>query len=176
MTVLVAVRTSTAVVFAADSKLTTQGFVGFDPNGDPLFVPQTYDNAVKLGIDSSRTLIAAITGNASLGEMNVIDFLSRARGTFLNELQQLAYIENLILGMGKMRFDYWTNLQLAPARWPFTAVLIATTSADTSQPRVWRVSFAEDRCEVDPIYLSQVYGWTAVTTMHIALCTAIVQT
>jgi hypothetical protein len=151
MTVLVAVRTSTAVVFAADSKLTTQGFVGFDPNGDPLFVPQTYDNAVKLGFDASRTLIAAVTGNASMGEMNVIDYLSQAQGVFGTDLEQDEYIQRLILSMGKMRFDYWTNLQLASARWPFTAVLIATTSAQTSQPRVWRVSFAEDRCEVDPI-------------------------
>ena len=75
MTVLVAVRTSTAVVFAADSKLTTQGFIGFDTNGDPQFVPQTYDNAIKIGHDAAKTLIAAVTGNSTLGEYRRIGFL-----------------------------------------------------------------------------------------------------
>ncbi len=153
MTILIVVRTASAVVFAADSKLTTQGFVGFDTNGDPLFIPQTYDNAVKIGHDRNKTLMAAVTGNAAVGEIGVIDFLSQAKGQFTDDAGQDAYIQELILRMGKMRFDYWTSLQLAQDRWPFTGILIATTSPQTSQPRLWRVSFVEDRCEVDQILL-----------------------
>jgi len=48
MTVAVTVRTGSAVVFAADSKVTTSGITGRDENGDPRWVEQTYENATEL--------------------------------------------------------------------------------------------------------------------------------
>ncbi len=49
MTIAVTVRTGSAVVFAADSKVTTSGIVGRDENGDLRRVEQIWDNATELG-------------------------------------------------------------------------------------------------------------------------------
>jgi hypothetical protein len=151
MTVLIAVRTASAVVFAADSKLTTSSFAGFDTNGDPLFLPQTYDNAVKIWHDLNKTFMVALAGNVSVGERGVIDFLSQADGTFRDDADQDEYIFGQIVGLGSLRFDYWSRLRVPKDRWPSTALLIATTSPVTAQPRLWRISFEEDRCEADEI-------------------------
>jgi len=48
VTVAISIQTSSATVFAADSKLTTSGLVGFDDKGEPQFVSQTYDSATKI--------------------------------------------------------------------------------------------------------------------------------
>lgn len=153
MTVLVAVRTASTVVFAADSKLTTSSLVGFDTNGDPQFLPQTYDNAVKLGHDLDRSFIVALTGNATFGDYGVIDFLSQARsvGSITNEAGQDAYLHWLIADLAHIRFEYWESRQVPRDRWPVTALLLATTSPETKRPRLWRICFDEDRCEADPI-------------------------
>jgi predicted transcriptional regulator len=66
MTIEIAVRTSSAVVFAADSKLTTSGLVGFEQDGKPRFVQQSYDNAVKLVSDQNRVLMAMVAGQVTL--------------------------------------------------------------------------------------------------------------
>jgi hypothetical protein len=74
MTVVVAVKTGSAAILAADSKLTTRCFAGFDPEGKPRFIDQTYDHAVKLVADRSETAIAAFAGNGNIGEQNAVDF------------------------------------------------------------------------------------------------------
>lgn len=73
MTIEVAVRTNSAVVFAADSKLTTSGLVGLEQNGKPRFVQQSYDNAVKLGCDRNGLLMAMIAGQITLGDLDPLE-------------------------------------------------------------------------------------------------------
>jgi len=140
-------------VFAADSKLTTEAFVGLDTNGDPQFLPQTYDNAVKLGHDRNKSFMVAVTGNASVGERSVIDFVSQTASprTVIDDVTQDQYLRGVIVGMGSLRFNYWTALTVPADRWPLTAFLLATTSPSASRPRVWRVAFVEDRCEISEI-------------------------
>jgi hypothetical protein len=55
VTIAVSIRTSTDVVFAADSRLTTYGRAGYDTKGEPIIVPQTYENATKIVRDTSGT-------------------------------------------------------------------------------------------------------------------------
>jgi hypothetical protein len=76
MTILVAVRTGSAVVMAADSKLTTQSCVGKNPDGTLNWVPQTYDHAFKI-TQGSETAIAAFAGHSNIGEQNAVDYFAR---------------------------------------------------------------------------------------------------
>ena len=62
MTIAIAIRTGSAVVFAADSKLTTSGLLGFDQDGGPIWERQTYDNAVKVVHDRNQILMAMVAG------------------------------------------------------------------------------------------------------------------
>ena len=73
MTIAVAVRTGSAVLFAADSKLTTSGIVGFEENGDPRGVEQTYDNATKVVHDRSKMVMAMVAGYANIGSETAMD-------------------------------------------------------------------------------------------------------
>ena len=77
MTVLVAVRTGSAAILAADSKLSTQAYVGKDPDGSPRYQPQTYDHAVKIAQDLSGMAIAAFAGYANIGAQNAVDYFGR---------------------------------------------------------------------------------------------------
>ncbi len=146
MTVEIAVRTQSALVLAADSKLTTSSFVGFNRRKKPQFLTQTYDNAVKIAQDRDGSFIAAVAGNASLGEVSALDFVSKntGAGNLLTETAQDEYFADLIFQMGKIRYDFWHKLQLSVANWPSTTILVAAISPTTSLPRVWRVEFSED--------------------------------
>ncbi len=76
MTIAVAIKTGSAVVFAADSKVTTQGIAGLGDDGTPNLVTQTYDNAYKIAHDRSRRLMAMVAGAANLGRVPAPDFIS----------------------------------------------------------------------------------------------------
>ncbi len=47
MTIAIAIKTGAAVVFGADSKVTTRGLAGYDDKDEPIWREQTYDNAFK---------------------------------------------------------------------------------------------------------------------------------
>ncbi len=150
MTIEIAVRTQSTVVIAADSKLTTSSFVGFNRRKKPQFLTQTYDNAIKLARDLDESFIATVSGNASLGEVSVIDFLSQCKGAgnLVPETGQDDYFARLIYEMGKARFDFWSRYQIPIADWPSTVILIAAISPNSRVPRVWRVVFERNVCEV----------------------------
>jgi hypothetical protein len=108
MTIAVSIRTGTAAVFAADSKLTTRGLVGFDESGEPQFVNQTYDNATKIVADLGGFAIAMIAGSASLGEMSVMDYVAaRHIQEGANDQQQEAAIREFAQKMADERVAYW---------------------------------------------------------------------
>lgn len=153
MTVEIAVRTASAVVFAADSKLTTRSLVGFDKKGHPEFLIQTYDNAIKLGHDVDKHLIAAVAGNGSLGNKSVIDHLSQQRPKIaqVSDNNQEQYLAEALWEMGAIRFDFWTGLKVPVAQWPDTVVLTATISPSDSRPRVWRAVYEQNTCVVQEI-------------------------
>ena len=75
MTIAVAIRTGSAVVFAADSKVTTSGVVGINEDGSPRWLEQTYDNATKIVHDLNQHVMAMVVGHANLGSGSATDFI-----------------------------------------------------------------------------------------------------
>ena len=82
MTIAVAIRTSSAVVFAADSKVTTAGLEGFTAAGEPIWVDQTYDHATKIVHDLSGIVMAMVAGHASAGMIPATDIICAQRFTW----------------------------------------------------------------------------------------------
>src|SRR5262252_2772286 len=76
LTIAVAIRTGSAVVFAADSKVTTRGVIGLDGKGVPVWVEQTYDNANKVVHDRTARVMAMVAGAANIGRTSATDFIS----------------------------------------------------------------------------------------------------
>ena len=137
MTIEVAVRTGSAVVFAADSKITTSGFIGFEENGDPRWVEQTYDNATKVVHDRGKILMAMVAGEANIGQEAASDFLMR------QGLDQLAYsedqdseISHLVDRMVDQKKGYWETTQIPKEDWPGPILLLATPSSKENNPLV----------------------------------------
>jgi hypothetical protein len=154
VTIAVSIRTDTAAVFAADSKLTTSGLAGLDDTGEPVFVNQTYDNATKIVQDSSGFSIAMVAGSASLGSIGVLDYISSSavpRGG--DPDQQEALITEFAEGMGKLRAAYWHDTKLTPDRWPTTAVLLALAPAYSRSPIVRRMVFREEAPQITKVTL-----------------------
>ncbi|MBI3636363.1 MAG: hypothetical protein HY216_09140, partial [Candidatus Rokubacteria bacterium] len=113
MTIAIAVRTSTAAVFAADSKLTTQVFVGRDADGQPQFLPQTYDNATKIVQDSSGHAVALFAGEASLGKLTFMDYVESSAVPISDKLpEQEALIQGFAGGIADLRAAYYRGIQV----------------------------------------------------------------
>lgn len=140
MTIAVAVRTESAVVFAADSKITTSGVAGYEEDGSPRWVEQTYDNATKVVHDRSQTLMAMVAGHANIGRVTATDFVSTQSlelpGSRENQDQQIA---SVVSAMVYRKRDYWATTQVPPENWPGPTVLLAAPWPAENIPRVWRV-------------------------------------
>jgi len=140
MTVAVAIRTGSAVVFAADSKLTTQALGGIEEDGTPRWQEQTYDHFDKIVHDRSKRLMAMAAGSVNIGQIAATDFISTwelqspTTNDHLNES-----IGRLVSAMGDRRRTYWSSTRVPPENWPGPTLLIASASADGITPRVWRV-------------------------------------
>lgn len=149
MTVAVLIRTNTAAVFAADSKLTTSGLIGFDEAGEPQFVNQTYDNATKIVADTAGLGMAVVAGTAALGPGSVMDYIaSSSVPRAADDATQEAAIRDFADGMAKLRAAYWHERKVSPDRWPVTVVMLALAPAYTNQPLTWRLLFQAENPEV----------------------------
>lgn len=152
MTIAVSIRTDTAAVFAADSKLTTSGLVGFDTAGEPQFVNQTYDNATKVVQDAGGTTIAMIAGSASLGPIGALDYIaSSAVPRDSDPDKQEALITEFAEGLAKLRAEYWHERKVAVDRWPFTIVVLALAPTNSRSPIVRRILLMEEQPNVTKV-------------------------
>ncbi|MGH7323345.1 MAG: hypothetical protein ACREJ9_01720 [Candidatus Rokuibacteriota bacterium] len=141
MTIAVAIRTLSAIVFAADSKLTTYGRVGYDKDGEAIVVPQTYDNATKIVADGNETGMAAVIGSATLGKISFMDFIaSRTMPAIQDETVQEAELRTFVQGMGTLRTEYWSDVP--EEKWPDTVLLLATSAGSSYNPTLWRAEFS----------------------------------
>ena len=139
MTIEVAVKTGSAVVFASDSKVTTRGLTGFDEEGNPQWLEQTYDNAIKVTYDRNQILMAMVAGDASIGNVTAADFISTLYFESADDIEgQDRKIELLIGNMVNEKRSYWGTTKIPEEKWPAQAVLLATSSPDRVIPRVWR--------------------------------------
>lgn len=161
MTIAVAIRTGSAVVFAADSKITTAGLIGYDEKGSPQWVEQTYDNATKVVHDRSQTVMAMVAGHANIGRDTATDFISTQD---LIRLKLVASIEdqerditNLIAAMVERKRAYWETTQVPPDNWPGPTVLLAAPSVK-GVPRVWRAQLDGQESQVSEI-LTRPWIW-----------------
>jgi hypothetical protein len=162
VTIAISIQTSTATVFAADSKLTTSGFVGFDDAGEPQFVSQTYDNATKVVRDTAGYAMAVIAGAADLGRISVMDYVASSevpRGE--NPDQQESATREFIGNMARLRAARWHEAKVSPDRWPVTVVLLAVAPSYANQPAVWRAVLRGEEPDVvrltNRVYLEGSY-------------------
>ena len=140
MTIAIAIRTGSAVVFAADSKITTAAVVGFEEDGTPRWQEQTYDNATKVVRDRSNTLMAMVAGHANIGQMAATDYISARDLGFGGPVEeQDRQLGELVATMVDRKRMYWGTTQVPPERWPGPTVLFAGSGRTDPQPRVWRV-------------------------------------
>lgn len=146
MTIAVAIRTLSAIVFAADSKLTTYGRVGYDKDGEAIVVPQTYDNATKIVADGGRTGMAAVIGSATLGQISFMDYIASHTLPTLGDADQEAALRAFVQGMATLRTEYWGDV--AEEKWPDTVLLLATSLTGSDRPALWRVEYSGKK---DPI-------------------------
>ncbi|MBI2218780.1 MAG: hypothetical protein HYU51_15960 [Candidatus Rokubacteria bacterium] len=152
MTIEIAVRTGTAVVFAADSKVTTSGIEGIQEDGSPLWLEQTYDNATKVVHDRSRTLMAMAAGHANVGRLPASDVIARMTlpRTGSNASQDTE-ISALVKRMVEMKSEYWKTTDIPADQWPGPTLLLAAPSPDGETPRVWQVKLAGAGSEMTEI-------------------------
>ena len=160
MTIATAIRTSSAVIFAADSKVTTQGLAGFEESGAPRWLEQTYDTAFNLAHDGSRTLMAMVAGHATLGQIPVTDFISSYdfaaphnysayHGSVEEQDQQLG---TLLIRMQAEKRTFWEQVpDLKPEAWPGPMILLSAPFPAQRRPRAWRVDLSGADFSVDEI-------------------------
>jgi len=140
VTIAVSIRTSTDVVFAADSRLTTYGRAGYDAKGEPIIIPQTYENATKIVRDTSGTAMVVVTGSATLGSVSFMDYVaSSAVPSDADPEKHEDAIRGFADGMGKLRSAYWSNVPVE--QWPDTVLLLAAASPSSHAPIVWRIAY-----------------------------------
>lgn len=140
VTIAVAIRTADAVVFAADSKLTTRGVAGLGEDGKPIWVEQTFDNATKVVHDRSRTAMAMVAGPANIGRIQATDYISKTNlENIRNSSKQEEEIEKLSKNMMEEKRQYWATTQVPPEEWPGPTVILAAPSSEGRDPRAWRI-------------------------------------
>jgi hypothetical protein len=152
MTILVAVRTGSAAVLAADSKLTTQGPAGKNPDGTVRWLPQTYDHAVKITQDGSSTAVAAFAGHANIGHQSAVDYF--ARQDLWLEVAPAEQDEKLRAMANRMmeeRHRAAATYGYPPENMAPTTILLAAPPTEGVAPRVWRIGLQGKDAEVREI-------------------------
>ncbi len=140
MTIAVAVRTGTAVVFATDSKVTTQGLAGFEQDGTPRWEDQTYDNAIKIVHDRDKMLMAMVAGHSHIGGVSAVDYIARTNfGRHGDKAVQDTAIQELANRMVEEKRAYWSTSKVPEDKWPGPTVWLAAPGPDGIAPRVWGV-------------------------------------
>ncbi|MBX3306491.1 MAG: hypothetical protein KF751_10630 [Nitrospira sp.] len=152
MTIAISIRTGSAVVFAADSKVTTRGIAGLEEDGTPRWQDQTYDNAFKVVHDRSQKLMVMVAGDANLGQMLATDFIATRSFTIDGDAEtQDKSVAGLAEEMFKEIEAVWSKTKMPPEQWPGPILLLAAPSPDGKRPRVWRIVLYAGKAEVQEI-------------------------
>lgn len=161
MTVAIAVKTSSAIVFAADSKVTTSGVAGVDEDGKIRWSTQTFDHANKIAHDESGSLMVMVVGNPNVGATAITDFVQLHQHTPVDTDAQLqAEVEKLADRMVDERKKFWSTQQGVPEdQWPSSAVLLAAVSPEQRRPRVWRLGLTGAKRELKEIMATGPFVW-----------------
>ncbi len=155
MTIAVAIRTQSTVVFAADSKLTLMAVAGLKEDGSPHWVEQTYDNATKIAHDLDKHLMVMVAGHANIGRIAATDFI--AKRTFLlfdNAADQQGAITHLVGEMVEEKRRYWSELEMPEADWRGPTLLLASPGPGGMEPRVWLVNLEGSGSSIEEVLTS----------------------
>jgi hypothetical protein len=148
MTIAVAVRTGSAVVFAADSKVTTRAIAGRDEKDEPVWVEQTWDNATKLARARSGWLIGMVAGAANVGQVAATDLIERIDAPVpATQSEQDQQIATVVGNMAEERKRFWSQTTIPPEEWPGPTLVLAAPMPAESDVRVWHA----DLSGVDPV-------------------------
>jgi hypothetical protein len=140
MTIAIAIRTGSSVVFAADSKVTTRGIIGLKADGHPRWVDQTYDNATKVVHDAQRTMMAMVAGYGNIGQISATDFIMRrALGLHPDASTQDKALAGIVDGMVQVKKDFWSTSKVPADQWPGPTLLVGAPGPDGINPRIWRI-------------------------------------
>ncbi len=165
MTIAIAIKTGSAIIFAADSKVTTTGLVGFRDDGEPNWVSQTYDNAYKLACDRERRVMAMVAGHANIGAIPVADFIRAWSFPAAGTAEQLeSNLDDLLVRMESESRAFWSNTKIEESQWPGPTIVFASSVPGGRKARVWNAtlqggSFSKDEILLEPgIYLEGSYA------------------
>lgn len=145
MTIAIAVRTSSALVFAADSKLTTNGLAGVDANGELRWVQQTYDNATKV-VQNRAGMMAMVAGDANVGRTAALDFIEMWDGDrCTTRATQSDSVASLFAGMVEEKRKFWSATTAPPSDWPGPTVMLGAADPEERVPRVWLANLSGEQ-------------------------------
>lgn len=150
ITILAAVKTSTDLVLASDSKVSTLGIGGIDQQGKPIYLNQAYDYATKISFSRNNVWTVGIAGAASIGAIGFNDIIQNLLPAdvlvFSNRAEQDEKLNKLVSFIANIRLSYYyEELNLSPEFWDHTVLLIFSSDPEGRSVRGWRVFYFEDR-------------------------------
>jgi len=155
LTIIATVKTSTDLVVAADSKVTTLGFGGIDHEGRPIWLNQTYDYCTKIAFGVGNLWTAAIAGQVSFGDIQVFDLIENypTKG-FNNRNEQYEDLMNQIQGIDTYRTKKYEIFGISKENIPGTTLLFFSSDPEGRGVRAWMVSFGRSEPEIYEILKS----------------------
>lgn len=183
MTILVAVKTGTDLVIAADSKVTTSGIGGKDPSGNPILLEQTYDFGTKIAFSRGNFWTAAIAGQGSFGDVQILDIVGEYRSEgFGTRSEQDLDLTKLVGSMTEIRNSKF--ITYPEGSWPFTELFIFSSDPEGRSVRAWDVIYGpslspprvNEILQLSGVYFAGsykevftlLYGYNSETTQEIA--------
>jgi len=139
MTIAVTIRTGSAVVFAADSRVTTKPDLATAT--PPAEGWQAYDHAVKLAQDRSARLMAMVVGHSRIGDVDAVDVISAYNfPKCLTDKEQIAALKDFVLTIYDKNKQFWKSRNPAVTAWHGPLILFALSGVSDPRPRVWSTS------------------------------------
>ncbi len=150
ITILAAVKTSTDLVLASDSKVSTLGIGGIDEHGNPIYLNQAYDYATKISFSPRNVWTVGLAGQASIGAIGISDIIQNMLPpdvlVFDSRTQQDEKLSDLVNFIANIRHSYYyETLTISPNLWSPTTLFIFSSDPEGRSVRGWRVEFVEDR-------------------------------
>lgn len=146
MTILAAVKTGTDLVISSDSKITTLGLGGFNNDGSPIWLEQTYDYGTKIAFSQGNYWTTAVAGQVSFGDIKVVDIIEEYRQPvdFNSRIDQEKDLDNLINKINYARCSKYTEYKYPKEFWPYTELLFFSSDLEGRGVRAWHVGFQSD--------------------------------
>lgn len=149
MSIAAAVRTGSAVVLAADSRVTAPVIAGENPDGSVIRTSKVFDNGTKVAQDRSGSAIAAFTGYGGVDvQAAVRHFTGMNLSLWGCRDAQDARVAKASRQMARARVAY--SFPGAEDLREMTAILAAPLQ-DSPAPRVWRIELSCEEPRVEEI-------------------------